>query len=72
MSTQEIRLHSPFANLLQDLVSASRRVVSGRRMAPLDELDANPPSNPTWYAVRNGLDYLSATCGAVPAIAWRV
>ena len=71
MSAQEIRLHIPFANLLQSLVSASRRLATRHRMAPLDELVTRPPASPTWHAVRNELDFMNTTCGAVPPTTWR-
>jgi hypothetical protein len=71
MSAQEIRFHIPFANLVRSLASASRRVGSRRKMAPLDELIARPPAEPIWHAVRNELDFMNTVCGSVPPKSWR-
>lgn len=71
MSTQELLVRIPFANLLQSLASASRRAVSRRRMAPLDAMIARPPFSPSWHAVRKELDYMNTTCGSVPPTSWR-
>ena len=64
MRAQENQLHNPFGSLLQVLASAISRLAPRRRMAPLDKLDARPPTRYAWHAVQAGMD--TATCGACP------
>ena len=71
MRAQELQVKIPFRNLLHTLIRTGQRVTSRPRIAPLDELVERPPAEPTWHAVRNGVDYLNLTGGALPPTDWR-
>ena len=71
MSAQELQFQVPLRKVLHSLANAWQRITSRRKMGPLDELIERPPAEPTWYAVRNGVDCLNVTCGAMPPTTWK-
>lgn len=71
MRAQELQFKIPFDNLLRTLISAGRRVTSGHKVAPLDELVERPPARSVWHAARNEVDPINPTYGVLSPTDWR-